>query len=212
MNKVIVRSSPFLCLFAVKDIPSGIELRYDYKDRKNLWWRKKEECKFPLKKTDLANAPSTDESNDAYNPESQNVSEDLDSENDEELVKPLRKQKKRERLDDEDMAKPDDFVPSRRFGRKTYLALTNIFRDIVVRADYANEYNMKLFAISELHDKLAVSDHPWLDNIKKMNVNDLKYCVHTLRNKFRSANAKTLRKWGKWCEDVESFYRQQQTV
>ena len=31
--------TPYLCLFAKSDIPSGQELRYDYDDRDNLWWR-----------------------------------------------------------------------------------------------------------------------------------------------------------------------------
>ena len=40
MKKVMVHSLPHLCLFAVKEIFSGTELRYDY-GVKDLPWRKK---------------------------------------------------------------------------------------------------------------------------------------------------------------------------
>ena len=33
------RGTPFICIFASKDIPKDTELRYDYRDRK-LRWRK----------------------------------------------------------------------------------------------------------------------------------------------------------------------------
>ena len=32
MKKVYVRSKPFLCLFAIKDISKGEELRYNYEE------------------------------------------------------------------------------------------------------------------------------------------------------------------------------------
>lgn len=40
MKKVMVYSLPHLCLFALRDIVSGTELRYDY-GVKDLPWRKK---------------------------------------------------------------------------------------------------------------------------------------------------------------------------
>ncbi|XP_065679511.1 uncharacterized protein LOC124814412 isoform X1 [Hydra vulgaris] len=40
MKKVVVDNKPCLCLFAIKDIKSGTELRYNYGDKAdNLWWR-----------------------------------------------------------------------------------------------------------------------------------------------------------------------------
>ena len=41
MKKISVEHRPYLCLFALKDIDIGEELRYNYGDAsKNLWWRK----------------------------------------------------------------------------------------------------------------------------------------------------------------------------
>ncbi|XP_065677366.1 uncharacterized protein LOC136092753 [Hydra vulgaris] len=55
MKKVMVRESPHLCLFAIKDIDVGTELRYDYMDDGKLWWRNFIEYKTPyqLPKVDL---------------------------------------------------------------------------------------------------------------------------------------------------------------
>lgn len=40
MKKKVFQNRPYLCLYASKDIPYGIELRYDYGDNdENLWWR-----------------------------------------------------------------------------------------------------------------------------------------------------------------------------
>ena len=43
MKKIVVDDSPRLCLFALKKINAGSELRYDYGDggSKRYWWRKK---------------------------------------------------------------------------------------------------------------------------------------------------------------------------
>ena len=32
-------NAPYLCLFAKNDIEEGKELRYDYSDEENMWWR-----------------------------------------------------------------------------------------------------------------------------------------------------------------------------
>ena len=41
MRKIIVEGEPYLCLFAITDIPAETELRYSYGDPRkvNLWWR-----------------------------------------------------------------------------------------------------------------------------------------------------------------------------
>ena len=41
MKIVFVSNVPHLCLFATKSISVGTEIRYNYGDKKNLWWRKK---------------------------------------------------------------------------------------------------------------------------------------------------------------------------
>ena len=40
MQKVVIDAKPYLCLFALKDIEEGEELRYNY-NAPNLSWRKK---------------------------------------------------------------------------------------------------------------------------------------------------------------------------
>ena len=40
MKKFTIDHEPRLCLVALKDIKSGTELRYDYGDKTNLFWRK----------------------------------------------------------------------------------------------------------------------------------------------------------------------------
>lgn len=40
MKVVEFQKEPRLCLFAMKDIPPGVEIRYNYQAI-NLWWRKK---------------------------------------------------------------------------------------------------------------------------------------------------------------------------
>lgn len=38
---VVEQDLPYVCLFSLKDIDIGTELRYQYGDQaKNLWWRK----------------------------------------------------------------------------------------------------------------------------------------------------------------------------
>jgi len=40
MRVKMVNETPHLCLYAIRDIASGIELRYDYGDPLASWWRK----------------------------------------------------------------------------------------------------------------------------------------------------------------------------
>ena len=40
MKRITIKEKNCLCLFAIKEIPFGEELRYDYGDT-GLWWRKK---------------------------------------------------------------------------------------------------------------------------------------------------------------------------
>ena len=42
MSKMVFDGKFHLCLFAIKDVCIGEEIRYDYQDfKENLWWRKK---------------------------------------------------------------------------------------------------------------------------------------------------------------------------
>lgn len=41
MKKILVGGEPHLCLFVVQHIQPGVELRYDYGDHDNLFWRDK---------------------------------------------------------------------------------------------------------------------------------------------------------------------------
>ncbi|XP_065651864.1 uncharacterized protein LOC136079650 isoform X2 [Hydra vulgaris] len=53
MIKIIVGGKPFLCLFALCDIESGTELRYDYQDDKSVWWRKQVAYQKPFILSDI---------------------------------------------------------------------------------------------------------------------------------------------------------------
>ena len=41
MKKIIVDGCPKLVIFALNDIDVNCEVRYDYGDTENLWWRDK---------------------------------------------------------------------------------------------------------------------------------------------------------------------------
>lgn len=41
MKKIVVAGKPHLCLFVVRSLKPGEELRYNYGDDKNLFWRDK---------------------------------------------------------------------------------------------------------------------------------------------------------------------------
>lgn len=52
------------------------------------------------------------------------------------------------------------------------------------------------------------SNHHYTSRLEDIGLHDVKYCVHTIRNKYLRMNSKSKRKWDKWLVNVETFLKE----